>query len=72
MTDVQDIHNSNGKTLYICDPEKNTKCSKTGCKRRKGKYDECDCTKFPEFQKDGTKPFRVVRTHKGYEREYLP
>ena len=32
--------------LYLCDPEKNTQCSKTGC-------GECSLTTVKEYSKDG-------------------
>ena len=41
------------KTYYRCDPEKNTKCKKTGCALTRGKGKKagiyrCDATKDPE------------------------
>lgn len=37
-------------TLYLCDPDKNTACSKTGCVHNPlAKYPCCRATKHPEF-----------------------
>ena len=33
------------KTIYICDPEKNTECKKTSCWKKGGL---CNCTTKPE------------------------
>lgn len=50
-------------TLYLCDPDKNTACSKTGCVHNPlAKYPCCRATKHPEFAKldeDGD-PIRAI------------
>ena len=39
-------------TLYLCDPEKNAGCSKTGCVHNPdAAYPTCRATKYAEFAK---------------------
>ena len=42
--------------LYICDPDKNKECSKTGCHLNNG---PCKYTKNPDFSKLGTSPVKA-------------
>ena len=53
--------------LYLCDPEKNTRCAKTGCKKYGG---NCDATTHEEFAvlKNG-KP--VMATYDPFLRPYF-
>jgi hypothetical protein len=44
---------------YLCDPNKNTSCRKTSCKPL-GR-DFCEYTSNPEYKRDGTNPFIIVR-----------
>lgn len=48
------------RPVYICDPEKNTSCSKEGCKI----FHLCRCTSNKEFAKTGEngKPIVAVRS----------
>ena len=46
----------NNNMLYPCDPDKNVKCSKTGCFRTGG---DCYMTSSPDFAKDVDMPENV-------------
>ena len=37
------------KTLYRCDPDKNTECRKTSCYRRYKGWTRCKATSNPEY-----------------------
>lgn len=40
--------------LYLCDPSKNSECSKTGCKHNpNAKYGDCQYTSKQEYSADG-------------------
>ena len=48
------------KVCYICDPDKNTSCSKAGCRI----FNCCQCTTNPKYAKTGQngKPIVAVRS----------
>lgn len=52
--------NSNPRPAYICDPAKNTSCTKEGCMI----FNLCRCTTNKEFAKTGenNKPIVAVRS----------
>jgi hypothetical protein len=54
------------KIVYKCDPDKNTKCNKLGCKYNKdAKYPVCDLTNNIDHSIDRI-PMEVIRTDKGF------
>ena len=55
----------NMKKLYICDPEKNTCCSKSGCWINGG---ECKFTNKERFRKTGRKIFTLKKEYRDFAR----
>jgi hypothetical protein len=57
---------------YKCDPEKNKKCRRQGCKYRDNKkdYDTCEYTNNPAYSIDGVK-YHVVKTKKGGKVKFI-